>query len=621
MISLFSGREAAAYNEDTHFYGTYAMARYAGIRHEVASRMALSAQWMDESYISDPTSLMILPLTGVRKRRLLHFPSFMISGSANTAAQEKLGSLDALSDLQKEIAESLGKRYESQLNSVQLMTETTEDNPFASELLMEGLRAGDLMMASAGLHTIEDSYAHAGTPAELGHALFWHWPDRPYDDLSKYFRMTKTVIKAITAIRSLLPTDALDCNLQTVSTGPNCQASAEALAEAYNSTPLVKATVGYDILKDRTYIRTAIKDLLLRMNKAKYINLDLPKLMSMLSDLPIAEGDASRAVVEKLLKTLIINEQDQKTGFLNLNFMLTDLGRLRSNPTDAKAEAYMRKFGPGEFIASIAQQLMLWEVPTPLTTSHRMELEDDEGRVRKQEMKIRNSRMQVMIESMFGTKIEMIPNSTRDEIGFAREVLLDRTAETKIKVDKDIRYVTFSVRERNHFDNVIFKFLFPDLNESDLRLVVAHAARVSLLTQQIGVYVNALSQIDNNKNLTFIERKTALAQLGWKFGLASKSVRLASAAKETIDALEPMMPKFMFDLLSTRLMPSPHNFDYRSPTLLNAQLKAGLVKPLLTSKDIWTLETLKEFDRMQAGRFDSVSPVAKTDPRRKSERR
>ena len=46
---------AKAYDEDTHFYGTYAMARYAGINHEVASRIATTAEWMDESNLSDTT--------------------------------------------------------------------------------------------------------------------------------------------------------------------------------------------------------------------------------------------------------------------------------------------------------------------------------------------------------------------------------------------------------------------------------------------------------------------------------------------------------------------------------------------------------------------------------------
>ena len=35
--------------------------------------------------------------------------------------------------------------------------------------LKELVKAGDLMKASASIHVIEDSFAHAGTPAESGH--------------------------------------------------------------------------------------------------------------------------------------------------------------------------------------------------------------------------------------------------------------------------------------------------------------------------------------------------------------------------------------------------------------------------------------------------------------------
>ena len=63
---------AQAYGEDTHFSGTYAMARYAGIRHEVAVKMAhFDASGLHESYISDPTSMILLVPDGMKKRRLL----------------------------------------------------------------------------------------------------------------------------------------------------------------------------------------------------------------------------------------------------------------------------------------------------------------------------------------------------------------------------------------------------------------------------------------------------------------------------------------------------------------------------------------------------------------------
>ena len=110
IIALFVAftfvTNAHAYDEDTHFYGTYAMARFAGIKHEVATKIALSAVWMDESYISDPTSMIFLPMTGIKKRRLLHFPSTRIGGKLSADAQKRVFAIP-MSDLIKSITEKV----------------------------------------------------------------------------------------------------------------------------------------------------------------------------------------------------------------------------------------------------------------------------------------------------------------------------------------------------------------------------------------------------------------------------------------------------------------------------------------------------------------------------------
>src|ERR1700744_897244 len=83
---------AQAYDVDTHFYGTYAMARFAGIGPDAAAKVATAAQWMDESYLSDPTSMILMPITGVAKRRLLHFPASRVVGAlAGSIRDESLG--------------------------------------------------------------------------------------------------------------------------------------------------------------------------------------------------------------------------------------------------------------------------------------------------------------------------------------------------------------------------------------------------------------------------------------------------------------------------------------------------------------------------------------------------
>lgn len=40
LFLILTSFSAQAYDKDTHFYGTYSMARFAGIKHEVALKIA-----------------------------------------------------------------------------------------------------------------------------------------------------------------------------------------------------------------------------------------------------------------------------------------------------------------------------------------------------------------------------------------------------------------------------------------------------------------------------------------------------------------------------------------------------------------------------------------------------
>src|SRR3954468_9852271 len=61
---------ARAYDIDVHFYQTYSMARYAGLKHEAAALIATAAQWPDE------TMVVASPFYEFKSRRLFHFPCF-----------------------------------------------------------------------------------------------------------------------------------------------------------------------------------------------------------------------------------------------------------------------------------------------------------------------------------------------------------------------------------------------------------------------------------------------------------------------------------------------------------------------------------------------------------------
>ncbi len=138
LTAFAAATSALAYDEDTHFYGTYAMARHAGIRHEAATKLALSAQWMDESLMSDPTSMIFMPVTGVKKRRLLHFPSARKS-KANSDAERQIFGMNDLGEFATEALETIAEwaGYKGKLDEINVFTTTESDDPFASQMLME----------------------------------------------------------------------------------------------------------------------------------------------------------------------------------------------------------------------------------------------------------------------------------------------------------------------------------------------------------------------------------------------------------------------------------------------------------------------------------------------------
>src|ERR1043166_9283981 len=70
LACVFSGwcPKAGAYEYDVHFYHTYAMARYAGLKHEVAAAIGLSAQRPDE------TTFLASAFYEFKIGRIFHFP-------------------------------------------------------------------------------------------------------------------------------------------------------------------------------------------------------------------------------------------------------------------------------------------------------------------------------------------------------------------------------------------------------------------------------------------------------------------------------------------------------------------------------------------------------------------
>lgn len=521
---------AKAYDLDTHFYGTYSMARFAGIRHEVATKIATGVQWMDESYISDPLSMIILPDVGVKKRRLLHFPG------------ARLASKMTISTLPSFLDPSSGVKLKS-------FTETEADSEFATEMFTEGLIQGDLMKASAGLHTLEDSFAHAGTIAELGHAHFWHHPDRPYVDeqsVAKYFKMCRSVLRAMVAIRSLLPMSAVDTELKFGDT-PNYQLNGDRLADIYVEMPQVKNAVSRKILNEPTFVRFALDFVFDRAVKVNYIKPGYEKYLG-----NFAPGQDAYDAASSIAQTL-------PPEMINIEAIMKDSGR-----PNLSAEYILSMGGMSEFAMRVIRDLLSGIVPRPMDSYHRFEKEED-GPVWIKEVDLRVANMRALIYELYGKDIFFVKNHTSDEKGYVKEMMRSPEANPRIpQPNGKTEYVTYTLNEKVRFNHMIFTFMFPKLSyylKNDLE------------------GINDLI-IQAQKQLA--EDQSYYDKLGGLVNLFGGAVKLKMNGVSFVDAIKIARE----DIGAGRLIPNEFNRFYVVPTLLRRQIDRGVFKPLLTNQQV-----------------------------------
>ncbi len=536
IVLLFS-THALAYDVDTHFYGTYSMARFAGIRHEIAVKLATGAQWMDESYISDPMSMIVLPDVGMKKRRLLHFP----------ATRESVRGFDP-----NALPSWVSKVDPALRTPLTTMTETIANCEFASEMFSEGLAEGDLMKASAGLHTLEDSYAHAGTISELGHAHFWHHPDRPYvdaDSINKYFDMTASVFKAMVAVRDLLPSNGIDYNLQVGSSTKNYQLTAVELAQLYKNVPLVKNTISYNVLKDRKYVAEAVRILFARAYNAGYLKHEqTPQYVAYLNRFQDGHDayEAALDVVDAMPSSLI--------DFDKLN------GGVKS-PTlrdDIRAAGGMRVFMAGKL-----HPFLKGFVPQPMSATHKFEKENDtdpDGKaIWQKENEIRIENMRSMIQRLYNAHLFFFENNSKDAPGFLKELAQDSRADFKQRINKNgIEIVGYSLAEKYRFDHMIFKYLFPKLS--------------TYLKNDAAEIDNLSRIIITNTQISFMQRAkdklTALVSLLPGLGDGLKKMQIAHD-----------------DIFNSRISPVHYDKHYQDPIAFRHRVADGTYKARIISEE------------------------------------
>ncbi|OFZ29706.1 MAG: hypothetical protein A2622_10820 [Bdellovibrionales bacterium RIFCSPHIGHO2_01_FULL_40_29] len=526
-----------AYDMDTHFYGTYAMARFTGIRHEVSLKIATAAQWVDESYISDPLTMIIFANTGVKKRRLLHFPGSRVANKVT------------VNTLPTFLDPSTGEKLRS-------FTETEADHEFGTELFNEGLMRGDLMMAAAGLHTLEDSFAHAGTIVEIGHSHFWHHPDRPYIDepsIEKYLRMSQSVIKALVAMRSLLPMSALDTDLQ-VGDKPNYQMNGEALGKLYVSLPQVRAAISRKILNDPGYVRFAIDYVFKKAFSVKYLRDGYQKFIDQFE--PGQDSYEAAATIAAKMPMELINLKD----------IMKDQGR-----PDMSRDYIVSMGGEATLISKVIRDLVTDIVPRPLTVYHRFEKEED-GPVWIKEMDLRIANMRALIYDLYGKNIQFIASSTGDERGYLLEMSRHQSAQPQIPKSTDGReFVTYSLQEKYKFNQMIFEFMFPQLSHylnGDFKQIAEMAQLIVKIRLLPPEQRTMLQQLNNVYNTTLSSVKgltTLLKNFTTKYRLASS------------------------DIMVGRVVPHVMNRYFTSPGLLRRNISQGIYKPLMSPEQVDSL--------------------------------
>ncbi|MEZ0392480.1 MAG: DUF6765 family protein, partial [Pseudobdellovibrionaceae bacterium] len=296
-LMVFS-QVGSAYSVDTHFYETYAMARWTGIGHEVALEIATYNQWID---VQLSTSAMFPTwVVGGRLRRIFHFPTNKVE--YKTGVETNHG------------------------QHMKIYGLATKNHPFASEMLTEGLRTGNLMLVGGGLHTLMDSYAHSGNGYSVGHALMGHWPDRPYTYIEKHNEMRATLFKAFVAIRKLLPAEALDTNLNTTGKKPNYQMSEKELFETYKENAVIKKIVESNPTRDARYVIPTLEEIIASAKRNNLVT-DAFSMDWIKKTFPgiFESGLDAREITEEIFRYLVKQPESEKAKLVNLSEVYTQV--------------------------------------------------------------------------------------------------------------------------------------------------------------------------------------------------------------------------------------------------------------------------------------------------------
>lgn len=547
FITGFSS-SSYSYDVDTHVRMTYTLARTVGIGHEVALMLAMGNGWIDVSTSSTPMGDLLI---GTRLRRLYHFP---------TARSSKVNNLDSHG------------RFD-----FDAVTKAIRNDPMGSELIMEGLKEGNLIKVSMGLHTLMDTFGHEGFPAEIGHAYAGHDPDRPWRDWEKYKEMIHVATKAMLAIREALPPEALDYEIPR----QNRMWSRE--TNIYDSTVLADIFIKHiepfakiDIFSDPNFLKIATNFLL---NNEKEIGLirkefDLKKLP--LSDLM----DGTKDIYE------VFYEITKRLSYLETQGV----------------QVFERKFLFNELLVGI-----------PI----------DESKNIFQQVEKMEDRMRHMLIQRVVTKIleKHVPQKLGiTSIGTTNMFNLE--AKTPLR-DVEMR---FRIGRWRNFDNTYFgqewsfNHSIPGKMDNQKELIADNTIRFLKLILKGAGYLNPLTW--NGRIQAAIEArnveqvgKTALemlkAEVKKVVDLNRDTQIMTYAEKYRLQFLKASLTYAWFDMLKGkfRFKPQPDNLFYQFAEKYSEMVQDGLIPQLVKAEE---LADFKRLSRVGFGRnLDKTAPIYK----------
>lgn len=282
IMTLFLGFSANAYDIDTHFYATSAVLIKSGIKKEVALKLAAYSEWMEESAM---TRLIAMTKPPLKKMGHLNGPIL----------QRGQGVLD----------------------------EVKESNPMAYDILKKGFEKGDFILIGAGLRLVINSFSNSESlppdfdlsNGDIEQALLSR-------NISKYYRMLKTVFRITTLLRHALPNEAKDPNLMLLLKSGQQKRAIDATADeiylSFVSQADVQRAVEKNIQRSQEFTRFSVALAFASLSNNGIISDQAPIAAIVQNQDLYTEENTSEEILTLIFKKLLTTELRSGEPLINI---------------------------------------------------------------------------------------------------------------------------------------------------------------------------------------------------------------------------------------------------------------------------------------------------------------